>query len=108
MQVYPDIVGFLGDENRDSGDIRLGLSDATIATSQTIPPTPINYLDLSSIQPSSSASTLESQPSSTVPMTDTASKVDVQESLPRPTKKLSEEETPSDKSEETNDNGVVL
>ena len=46
MQIYPDIVGLLVDENRHSSTIRLGLSDTTIATSKKTLFAIINYLSL--------------------------------------------------------------
>ena len=44
LHLYSDIVGHLGDENSDSGTIRLNCSNATIATSKTAASTPIDYL----------------------------------------------------------------
>ena len=61
MHVFPDIVGLLGDKNGDSGTIRTGLSDATVSSSKTVSPTPINYLKPSLTQPSPNVSTIESQ-----------------------------------------------
>ena len=44
LHVGTDIYGILGDVNGDSGTIRLNLSDATLATSKSVLPTPINYI----------------------------------------------------------------
>ena len=59
LHVCADICGILGDENGDSGTIRLVLSAVTIATSQIVPPRSIDYLIPRSTPPSPSASTLK-------------------------------------------------
>ena len=43
LHVGADICGILGDINGDSGTIRTDLSEATLATSKSVLPTPINY-----------------------------------------------------------------
>ena len=51
LHIYLDIVRLLGDENGDSGTIRLDCSDATIATSKPAPFEIIHYLEPPPIPP---------------------------------------------------------
>ena len=98
LHVYPDIIGLLGDENRESGTIRSGVSDATMATFKTAPFTIINYLYPPPTPP------LKNQSPPIVPMNDTTSKEDVPDSLLPPSTTPSMEDALNNRSEESNDN----
>ena len=67
LHICPAIIGLLGDENGDSGTIRLDCSDATMVTSKTAPFAIINYLEPPSTPP------LGNQALSTVPKNNTTS-----------------------------------
>ena len=59
LHVCANICDIFGDVNGDSGTIRSNLSDATLATSQSVLPIPINYLVSIQTPSSTSASTQE-------------------------------------------------
>ena len=99
LHVCPDIVGLLGDENGDTGTIRLMCSDVTIATSKTAPPTPINYLTPRPTPLIPKTSTVEIEQTPTVPITDPTDKEDAPTTSPTPTTTSSEVDAPSDRSE---------
>ena len=103
LHLYPDIVGLLGDENGDTGTIRSNCSDATIATSKTAPSTPIDYLTPRPKPPIPKPSTVETEQTPTVPMTDPTDKADAPKTSPTPTTTSSEEDTPNNRSEESSE-----
>ena len=98
LHVYPDIIGLLGDENRESGTIRSGVSDATMATFKTAPFTIINYLELPPTPP------LEDQSPPIFPTNDTTSKENAPDPSLPPSTTSSTEDALNNRSEYSNDN----
>ena len=103
IHLCSDIVGFLGNENSDTGTIRSNYSDATIATSKTSPSTPIDYLIPRPKPPIPTPSIIEIEQTPTVPMTDPTDKADAPRTSPTPTTTSLEEDAPNDRSEESSD-----
>ena len=99
LQVCPDIIGLLGDENSDSGTITLMCLDATIATFKTAPSTPMKYLAPRPIPPSPKPSAVKNEETPTVTMNGPPDKADAPKALPTPTTTSSEVEAPSDRSD---------
>mmetsp|Transcript_13319 Transcript_13319/g.13136 ORF Transcript_13319/g.13136 Transcript_13319/m.13136 type:complete len:304 (-) Transcript_13319:117-1028(-) len=111
LHLYSDIVGFLGDENGDSGTIRSIYMDTTITTSKTAPSTPINYLILRPKPPIFQTSKVKTE-TPTVTMSDPTDKADAPRTSPTPattaleddaTTKTSVEEASSNRSKGSRD-----
>ena len=94
LNVGADICGILGDVNGDSGTIRSNLSDATLTTSQSVLPKPVNYLVpiQTPVSPSNNssapASTEENRTVLTVTMNVPSSPENAQDSLIPPAANL--------------------
>ena len=101
MTIYlcPNIVGLLGDKNGDFGTIRSNCSEATITTSKTAPSAPIDYLIPRPKLPILQTSTVETEKTPTLTMTDTNDKADAPKTLPTPTTTSSKENTLNNRSE---------
>lgn len=94
MHVCANICGILGDINRESGTIRVNLLAATLVTSQSVLPIPINYLVpiQPPIPPSNNSSAQASTPSTE----------DVQDPSIPPATKLSVEKATNNRLQESN------
>ena len=103
LHLCPDIVGLLGDKNSDSGTIRSNYSDATIATYRTAPSKPIDYLIPRPEPPILQTSTVETEKTPTVTITDPNDKADAPKTSPTPTTTSSKEDTPNNRLEESSE-----
>ena len=102
LHLCSNINGVLGDENGDSTTFKSNVSDATLATSKTVPSEPIHYL-----VPTPKLPSIPSVPGNnetpTILMNDPNEKADESTTSPPPTKttKTSEEDTPNNRLEES-------
>ena len=105
LHLCPDINGILGDKNGDSATFNLKVSTATLATSNTAPCKPINYLlPAFTLPPTTSVSGENETP--TILMNNPTKEADENYPLPPPSKihKTSVEDTPNNRLEESGQN----
>ena len=100
LHLCPDINGVLGDENGDSTTFTSNLSDATLTTSKIAPSDPIQYL-VPAPKFTSIPSVSGNNETPTVLKNDPNEKVDSSKTSPTPAQKLSKEDTPNNRLEES-------